>query len=143
MKPEPIFLLLLTLVGVGCATSHAPSVPPTDEPPIPLIESAPARPAPPTPPRAPEPSFELRDAEAYRPPWWIDLPAHSAGRLIVAASGRGDDLLDARRAAVRAGREALRDTLAREPADAVTDRTSAIRLSDGTYLAFVLMSARE
>jgi len=42
-----------------------------------------------------------------RPEWWIDGPVHADGRLRIAAEALGHDVLEARRAAISAGRRTL------------------------------------
>lgn len=108
-----------------------------------------ARAQPPTqppPPADPDPEPEPRRAQTgddYIPDWWIDRPTTDNGRVKLAGRWTADSLLEARRGAVRAAVEALREHLGAEPADLATLRAGVTRTDDGRYRAFVLMSCAQ
>lgn len=79
--------------------------------------------------------------DTWRPEWWRDDSVKEAGRLNVFATGEGADLLIARRRAMEAARDRLKLDLAgtRVP-DAPGVTGDSVRLSNGTYRAFVRLS---
>lgn len=144
MRNSRLLLIASAAVLAGCAGDSGDAS--RDPPPIDLVDppSPPRPPAPESPPEPePDPEPQAPRADDARPAWWIDLPARAGGRILIAASADGNDLAQARRAAVDAALESLRAEAGGDAEDESTDRTSAIRLNDGRFRVFVLVSARE
>ena len=80
--------------------------------------------------------------DAWRPDWWIDRPARAKGGnsgTTVAAFGTDVDLLAARKKAMDDANRQLHEILGSTP-DAVPARADTIRLPEGTYRTFVLVT---
>lgn len=108
------------------------------EPTPPAAQPAPAAEPPPAPPAEPPPS-----AGSFRPAWWVEGVVERDG--VATACGEGDarTLVEARRIALDRARAALREALGpgREIPEAPVQSTAA-RLPDGSYRAFVLFEVR-
>jgi hypothetical protein len=143
--------VVLTVALAGCAGgSSKPSAsreaPHADSPvggstlePSP-VEPGPAATVSPAAEAAPEP---LPGPPGTNPPWWIDTPRRDGGRLHVTARADADTMVDARRLAIRAGTESLKDELKGEPGDVKTEKADLTRLDDGKWRVFVLMSCKD
>jgi len=109
-------------------------------------QARPAQPAQPVPaaaePRpAPQPAPKpTADAEAWRPAWWIEGVQKRDGSTVAGAMATEADLLTARRRAVDLAIAALEKALGKAPADTDT-KVDTLRLPDGRYRAFILVSA--
>lgn len=76
-----------------------------------------------------------------RPTWWFDVPKIGDATIEVCAMADGPSLRDARNAALAKGAAALSSAAGKPMSAGETQRVATARLSDGTYRAFVLMSA--
>lgn len=140
-------------VGAGCGSSkpaQTETSKPRSEPAQTVVNDEPAVVKAPTPevapPVAPAPEVttatpQVETQDSSTPAWWIEEPVRVSGRLKLAASSEASTMLDARRAAVTAGEEGLREVLEREPADLRIELFSVVRVESGGYRAFVLVSA--
>lgn len=76
-----------------------------------------------------------------RPAWWFDAPKLGDATIEVCAMSDGPTLREARNAALAKGAAALSSAAGKAVSAGETQRVATARLSDGTYRAFVLMSA--
>jgi len=76
-----------------------------------------------------------------RPAWWFDAPKIGDATIGVCAMADGPTLRDARNAALAKGAAALSSASGKSMSAGETQRVATARLPNGTYRAFVLMSA--
>ncbi|MBL8762050.1 MAG: hypothetical protein JNL50_12190 [Phycisphaerae bacterium] len=76
-----------------------------------------------------------------RPAWWFDGPTIGEATIEVCAMGDGPTLREARHAALVKGDATLSSAAGRSMSVGETKRVATARLGDGSYRAFVLMSA--
>lgn len=80
--------------------------------------------------------------ESFRPRWWVQEPEVAGEGVRIGAMGDAEDLVEARRAAVKNGTEAVRRHLGHEPQRIETERYTVVQLPSGSYRAFVLMNGQ-
>lgn len=136
------------------AVEPGPSIPgKEDAEPLPTVAASPERFA-----EAPSPAIKRRSDELLmrrdgRPSWWFDDALESDGRLIICAEALGSSMLEARRAAVEAGRQRLRREFglarAADLPEETIDRSwtwplpNSRTLQGNRYAAYVKMSCRD
>lgn len=76
-----------------------------------------------------------------RPAWWFDAPKIGDATIEVCVMANGPTLRDARSAALAKGSSAISSAAGKPMSAGETRRVATARLPDGTYRAFVLMSA--
>lgn len=76
-----------------------------------------------------------------RPAWWFDAPKIGDATIEVCAMADGPTLREARNAALARGATVLSSAAGKPMSTGETQRVATARLPDGTYRAFVLMSA--
>lgn len=76
-----------------------------------------------------------------RPAWWFDAPRVVDTKIEACAMADGPTLRDARNAALAKGAAALSAATVKGVSAGETQRVATARLPDGSYRAFVLMSA--
>ncbi len=129
----------------------APVAGPPSTPPPALLEATAERSGDSSGPDAepPEPTAEAEAAgRGSRPSWWLPAPHLEDGRVTVSSEALGRDVLDARRSAIEAGRDALRRSgapgLREETITFATVRPVAAAAASKTgarYIGYVLISA--
>ena len=148
-------VLLLLLVLTAC-TGPGPAPPrPARSAPPPAKTEAPNPASKPPPSEAPllgttekpvepavaQPPQPTVDPQTWRPQWWIAAPTRGTGVVSAAAFADAASVLDARKAAVDAGRAALTGALNAEPTGLTIARYASLRLPSGAYRAFVLVTS--
>jgi len=96
------------------------------------------------------PSAALGSDARSRPDWWMPQPLEKEdGRIQLTAEALGTDVLDARRNAVRAAREAITRALGRPPREERIEFATVRRLPEqvqspgaARFVGYVLISAR-
>lgn len=147
MRSAGLAAALIALAGCAGNSGKAPPKGPAT-----AGENPPARnEGPAQTPASPEPvaAAPSNPVEASPPPvgadpsWWIEGAKREDGRVRIAAKADGDAMIDARRAAVQSGTDALRTELKADPQDVQTEKVDLAHLDDGRWRVFVLMSCKE
>ncbi|MEM9065294.1 MAG: hypothetical protein AAGB51_07370 [Planctomycetota bacterium] len=137
-----------TLVQSQPVTTSAPEITTTPAPEQPEQQAQPIETLPentqPEPDQQRSVALPTGAAAASDPPTWFQDDAWVVdGRLMVASSGQGDSVLEARRDAVRVGRAAFSLAAADravDPDSGVIIRTALVQRPSGGYRAYVLVA---
>jgi hypothetical protein len=89
-----------------------------------------------------EPTPETPSADKWRPAWWHERPVIEGNRISICALAEDTDLLSARKKAIQLARRLIAEAEGGvKTVDDAATRTDSVRLPDGTFRAFVRMTA--